>query len=197
MVTGFPGKSDCCIFPAVREQQVSGSLTPSPEPLGRSPSLDVEREFSSSNTRKAIVHCQATAASQHDTAVTRGVPEDSPNSPPGARVRLMGLFHPTFLGTKPSQEQLAANPDHLPAWGPGSGQESHTGPVGSGDKDPPGKPLPDSLPLVPVPLHSHSNSNKLLVMSRVSLRAESLRDQRCSHTKPKYDQWPLKARLSF
>lgn len=102
MVTGFPGKSDCCIFPAVREQQVSGSLTPSPEPLGPSPSLDVEMGFSSSNTRKAIVHCQATAASQQDTAVTRGVPEDSPNSPPGARVGLMGLFHPMFLGTKPN-----------------------------------------------------------------------------------------------
>lgn len=169
MVTGFPGKSDCCIFPAVKEQQVTGSLTPSPEPLGTSASLDVEGLLlSRSNTRKAIVHCQVTAASQQDTAVTQGVPEDSPNCSPGAQVRLMGLSSHIFgdktklraAGCKPSQPD-----DHPPASlgarvRPG---EPH-GAAGSG-----AKPLSDSLSMVFVPLHSHFNSSKLLVMSRVSL----------------------------
>lgn len=79
MVTGFPGKSDCCIFPAVREQQVSGSLTPSPEPLGPSPSLDVEREFSSSNTKKSHCalpgHCCISARHCCHPGCPRGLPK--------------------------------------------------------------------------------------------------------------------------
>lgn len=70
-----------------------------PDPFPRAPGTERGGEgFSSSSTRKAIVHCQVTAASQQDTAVPHGVPKDSPNSPPGAQVGLMGLFHPTFLG---------------------------------------------------------------------------------------------------
>lgn len=179
MVTGFPGKSDCCIFPAVREQQVSGSLTPSPEPLGRAPAQMWRGSLAAAIQEKPL--CIARPLLHlSKILLSLGV---SPRTPQTAHLELgsgsWGSFIPRFWGPNQTesswlQTQTSLVPTHLPAWGPGSDQESHTEPVGSGDKDPPAKPLPASLPLVPVPLHSHSNSNKLLVMSRVSLRAESL-----------------------
>lgn len=67
-----------------------------PDPFPRAPGTEHQlgcgQRFSRSNTRKAIVHCQVTAASQQDTALTWGVPRDSPNSPPGTQVGLVGLI---------------------------------------------------------------------------------------------------------
>lgn len=98
MVTGFPGRSECCIFPAVRKQQVSSSLTPSPEPLAPRMWGGIEHKQYKKSQCALPGHC--CISTRHCCHLE--CPQGLPRQPTWSSGRAQGLFNPTFLGIKPS-----------------------------------------------------------------------------------------------